>query len=97
MKKSWLFIALIAALCCLLAGCGLAGSQETEDVPTSAPTDAIGLPNPAAAYCQEQGYKHEIRTAADGSQSGVCIFADGSECDEWAFYRGDCGPESSGE
>jgi hypothetical protein len=36
----------------------------------------------------------EIRTAADGSQSGVCIFLDGSECDEWAYYRGECGPTS---
>jgi len=34
----------------------------------------------------------EIRTAEDGSQSGACIFPDGSECDEWAYYRGECGP-----
>jgi len=34
----------------------------------------------------------EIRTAEDGSQTGYCIFPDGSECDEWAYYRGECGP-----
>jgi putative hemolysin len=51
-----------------------------------------GLPNPAAAFCEEQGYKLEIRTAADGSQQGFCRFPDGSECDEWAFFRGECGP-----
>jgi hypothetical protein len=50
------------------------------------------VPNPASAYCEQQGYKSEIRTATDGSQSGVCIFPDGSECDEWAYFRGECGP-----
>jgi len=53
------------------------------------------MPNPASAYCIEKGYKSEIRTAADGSQSGYCIFPDGSECDEWAFFRGECGPSES--
>jgi putative hemolysin len=50
------------------------------------------LPNPAAVFCEEQGGTSEIVTAADGSQSGVCHFSDGSVCDEWAFFRGDCAP-----
>jgi len=95
MKQRWLFVVLVVVLCGLMVGCQSADKSDT--VPTSVPTDGAGLPNPAAAYCQDQGYKYEIRTAADGSQSGVCIFADGSECDEWAFYRGECGPEAGGE
>jgi putative hemolysin len=59
-------------------------------------TPNANMPNPAAVYCQQQGYKSEIRTATDGSQSGVCIFPDGSECDEWAFYRKECSPASQG-
>jgi hypothetical protein len=55
-------------------------------------TPQANLPNPASVYCEEQGHRLEIRTAADGSQSGVCVFADGSECDEWAYFRGECGP-----
>jgi hypothetical protein len=50
------------------------------------------MPNPASVYCTQQGNKLEIRTAADGSQSGVCVFPDGSTCDEWAYYRGECDP-----
>jgi hypothetical protein len=50
------------------------------------------MPNPASVYCDQNGNKHEIRTAADGSQNGVCIFPDGSTCDEWAYFRGECGP-----
>ena len=50
------------------------------------------MPNPASVYCEQNGNTLEIRTAADGSQSGVCIFPDGSTCDEWAYFRGECGP-----
>ena len=53
------------------------------------------LPNPASVYCTQQGYTLEIRTSADDSQSGVCIFLDGSECEEWAYFRHECIPSSS--
>lgn len=49
------------------------------------------LANPASVYCQKSGYQSEIRTDSDGSQYGVCLFPDGSECDEWKFFRGECG------
>ena len=51
-----------------------------------------GMPNPASVFCEEQGGKVEIRTASDGSQQGFCILSDGTECDEWAYYRSECGP-----
>jgi putative hemolysin len=50
------------------------------------------MPNPASVYCEEQGGTLEIRTGADGGQVGICVFADGSECDEWALFRGECAP-----
>jgi putative hemolysin len=64
-----------------------------QPVPASAPTDMTqpNMPNPASVYCTQQGNKLEIVTAADDSQSGVCIFPDGSSCDEWAYYQGECG------
>ncbi|MDD1645562.1 MAG: DUF333 domain-containing protein [Methanomicrobiales archaeon] len=49
-----------------------------------------GMANPAAVYCEEDNLTYEIRTNPDGSQSGVCILSDGTECDGWAYYRGDC-------
>lgn len=61
---------------------------------SSSDTPQANLPNPASVYCVEQGFQSEIRPAADGSQSGVCIFLDGSECDEWAYYLGECGQAS---
>jgi hypothetical protein len=52
------------------------------------------MPNPASVYCVQHGNKLEIHTVADGSQSGVCVFPDGSTCDEWAYFRGECGLEA---
>jgi len=50
------------------------------------------MPNPASAYCEQQGYHLEVRTDSNSSQAGYCIFPDGSECDEWAYFRGECKP-----
>jgi putative hemolysin len=71
-----------------------AAQTQPASAPASTATLQTNLPNPASVYCEEQGNKLEIRTAADGSQSGACIFPDGSECDEWAYYRGECGSTS---
>jgi putative hemolysin len=53
---------------------------------------STGLPNPAAVYCVEQGGTLDVRSDAEGNEYGFCVFADGSECDEWAYYRGECSP-----
>ncbi len=73
----------------LLSSCN---KTSTEQIPTEEP---VGLPNPASVYCEEQGGTLELRTDADGGQYGVCIFADGSECEEWAYFREECQPGDS--
>lgn len=49
------------------------------------------LANPASVFCEENGGTLEIRDEAEG-QVGYCVFPDGSECEEWAYYRGECAP-----
>jgi len=67
-----------------------------EPEPTAIPTEpASEMPNPASKFCVEQGYQSEIRDEA-GGQIGYCLFPDGSECEEWAFYRGECSPAAAG-
>ena len=51
-----------------------------------------GLANPASEYCEANGGTVEIREDESGGQIGYCIFPDGSECEEWAYYRGECQP-----
>jgi putative hemolysin len=93
---------LILTLFTLLTSCSSPSSQPAIVSPSQRASNSTDVPqanmaNPASVYCEEQGNKLEIRTAADGSQSGLCIFPDGSECDEWAYFRGECGPAGQGE
>lgn len=53
------------------------------------------LPNPASVYCEENEGKLEIREDDSGGQVGYCVFEDGSACEEWAFFRGECQPGDS--
>ncbi len=96
MNATTRFVLLLTALmlgACAPASRPLLTPPPSPARPTPGPSaEGAALPNPASAFCEQQGYQSEIRTAADGSQSGVCIFPDGSECDEWAYFRGECAP-----
>jgi putative hemolysin len=86
-------IEFITGLTVILVISACAAPQTPPTVaPVSTGAQPADMPNPASVYCEQQGNKLEIRTAVDGSQTGACIFPDGSECDEWAFFRGECGP-----
>jgi len=78
----------------LMALAACTAPQVQSLVPASTDMPQAGIPNPASVYSKEQGNKHEIRMAADGSQNGICFFSDGSECDEWAYFQGQCGPSA---
>ena len=81
---------ILLALTLLLAGCDVVPRPMPTAIPVVQPTAQPGLPNPASVYCREQGGRLEIRTDADGGQAGYCVFPDGSECEEWAFFHGEC-------
>ena len=85
MKGIFTFVIILIAL----TACAAPQTQTTSE---PAATD---MPNPASVYCTQNGNTLEIRTAADGSQNGICVFPDGSACDEWAYYREECGPAGS--
>jgi putative hemolysin len=85
MKRIITFTIILAAL----AACTTLQDQAPE--PTATDMPQVNMPNPASVHCEQQGNKLEIRTAADGSQSGICVLPDGSTCDEWAYFRGECG------
>lgn len=49
------------------------------------------LGNPASTRCQEVGGRVDIRkSVVDNSEYGVCVFIDGSECEEWRFLHQTC-------
>lgn len=52
----------------------------------------MGLANPATENCAALGGTWEKVEAEDGSEYGLCTLPDGTLCEEWALYRGECGP-----
>ncbi len=53
---------------------------------TSCPTQ---IANPASTYCINNSGTLEMRSIEAG-QYGVCKFSDGSECEEWKYFRKEC-------
>lgn len=51
----------------------------------------VGIANPASENCVAKGGKVEIIDTPAG-QSGICVFPDGTRCEEWALLRGQCAP-----
>lgn len=76
-------IAIALALLLSISGCGSDDNNDNEQP---------GVANPASVYCEEQGGTVDIRTDESGSQTGYCVFSDGSEVEEWAYYRGEAEP-----
>ncbi len=46
-----------------------------------------GVANPAALFCEEQVGTVEIVQDAEGNQYGNCRLPDGTEIEEWEYYR----------
>ncbi len=46
--------------------------------------------NPASEKCVEDGGTLRMQENENGT-SGICVLPNGTECDEWAYFRGECG------
>lgn len=75
----------------ILTGFGLLASCNASQ---ATPMPKANLPNPASVYCEQNGGKLDLRQDSSGGVAGICVFPDGSECDEWAYFRGECKPDS---
>lgn len=65
--------------------------RQNQSNPTSDPE----IPNPASVYCEQNGGILEFRQNDSGGVAGICVFPNRSECDEWAYFRGECMPVDS--
>ncbi|MEM5804236.1 MAG: DUF333 domain-containing protein [Candidatus Aenigmatarchaeota archaeon] len=89
MRKRQRMYLLLAASAVLIAVALLLLSARPAE--TQFPGNRTTLANPASVYCAGMGYTVKIVAAPDGGQMGICVFPDGNECEEWGFYRGECG------
>lgn len=65
----------------------------TATPPASPSEPAARIANPASKKCAESGGAIQV-VNAPGGQAGVCVFQDGSRCEEWRLLRGECLPGS---
>ena len=56
---------------------------ETEE--TKEPS--LGMPNPAAVYCEQQWWTISIVKDEEWNESWMCKLADGTEVEEWKYFR----------
>jgi len=82
----------IAAVTLFISACTCAnnGPGETD----GSKENIVGMPNPAAVYCEGLGYSMENGTRS-GGEDADCIFPNGSRCAQWDFLSGRCGQEFS--
>ncbi|MFA4820090.1 MAG: DUF333 domain-containing protein [Candidatus Aenigmatarchaeota archaeon] len=55
-----------------------------------APCPSTQIDNPASVNCVDKGGTLEIQTLKGGEQIGYCILPNGTVCEEWALFRGEC-------
>jgi len=48
---------------------------------------ALAMVNPASAFCEEMGGRHETLTDATGAAMSVCHLPDGRIVEEWTLFR----------
>ncbi len=52
--------------------------------------ETMGMANPASVFCGKNGGKIDLRGDVANGQVGYCVFANGNECEEWAYFKGEC-------
>ncbi|MDH4078109.1 MAG: DUF333 domain-containing protein [Acidimicrobiia bacterium] len=99
MRPPGLLTGLTMAALLFATGCGSDATTDTTTFTSTSTTTGstagtssgsgttVGLANPASVYCVSQGGEVVIVTAADGGQQGLCRLPDGTEIDEWEYYR----------
>ncbi len=96
MSRKGIFVIMGA---CIIAGLLIAGctqpqtpvAVQTTATPSVTETPAVaataGLANPASVNCVALNGTIDIRKNADGGEYGMCTFANGTSCEEWALFR----------
>lgn len=52
-----------------------------------------GYVTPAARYCAITGGAYTVTAKSNTEdEQGTCAFKNGTSCDAWAFFRGECAP-----
>jgi putative hemolysin len=78
-EKEIMFFRLVSACAGSLMLSACASSTQTATKP-------VGQANLASTFCQRMGGQTIVHESGRGAY-GTCLMKDGSESEEWAFYR----------
>ncbi len=94
MRKNFLAIAAVLIFF-LIFGCHAKPQKymiPADESERQAESENKEIGNPAAIHCTETAGAAWSTRESDNGQYGICTFTDGSWCDEWDYYRGNCEP-----
>jgi putative hemolysin len=94
-KKKVVFWAVILIVLLIIGGCYYSISNKL--INHNSGEGSVAIANPASAYCINNGGKFSIVADKDGNQQGMCTLSEGTLCDEWAYFKGECGNSSANE
>ena len=64
-------------------------NETNANKPSTDKPENAQIANPASVNCIEKGGKLSIVDKPEG-QVGMCTLSDGTVCEEWAYFRGEC-------
>lgn len=82
MKKTLWLVALLGIVALTLTGCNKNTPVEN---PVENQEENVEMANPASVYCEENGWTLNL-------EEWLCMFDDGSYCEEWSYYNNECQP-----
>lgn len=92
-KENWLKIIVVVIAIILVSLISKFFAHSRVSLPTTKPatenTADTQIANPASVNCVENGGKPSIIDKLEG-QVGMCTLPDGTVCEEWAYFRGEC-------
>ncbi|MBD3281525.1 DUF333 domain-containing protein [Candidatus Uhrbacteria bacterium] len=104
--QTYHFLPLLAAILVFGAGCNpFAGDEpqtqpepalqeqavEDENYGDSKMAEDTALSNPATVYCMNRNGNFTMEKTLAGTTEGYCELPDGTVCEVWALYKGECG------
>ena len=90
--KSLRLVCVTFIVALLTVGCGgKRGAEPAQSEQPKAAEQGLEIANPASVNCIDRGGKLEMMEDK-GGQFGVCVFNDGSRCEEWRLFRKECAP-----
>jgi len=88
MLPGFMGLLIVLAALLLISGCTQTTAPQT-GTPAVTAAPIANMTNPASTACVKSGGSVDIKKDTTGAEYGMCTFANGTSCEEWALFRGE--------